>query len=864
MRLSPGTVFDRYTIEGVLGHGGMGEVYRARDTRLERSVALKLLRAGIGDDDAERARGNARLLEEARAAAALQHANVVAIHDVGEHAGVPFIAMELVPGTSLRRAMEDGGAPVATKIRWLTEIGAALSAAHRRGLIHRDIKPENVMVREDGVIKVLDFGIAHRARSADGQDAVAVDDRRLPPVTGTETADPWMHGGGIVGTPRYMSPEQLRGDALDAGSDQFSWGVLAYELFTGRAPWGGDAMSLTLVSSMLSEEAVPREALLATAPPGVAKAILRSLSKERVARFATMDDAVAALHQLADAGARVGGLRWRRRAGVALSVAVGLTTIVLVAIRVAPRHSNATALSDAVRPSETAVTRLTDLPVPSSNVAEARAEYVAGLQALHDGSVIPAVRHFAHATEIDPAMAAAHLRLATHGRNVSDGNAAAHFAKAREMRAVLTPRDQALLGTLEPVFLASPPDERELTRRITETAARWPNDCELSYLAITRDEDPARMESRLLGLASLDPGFALVLWRAANIPLAAGNYAHALELLDRCVGIAADSTSCLSVRALIYEETGRCTDMEKDARLLERVAPTARAHDLVARVLLANGAPAEAVRQALERKWSEVRGAERDAYQHDDESHLAILAGDFVTAERIARESLAAVARSADEDDQKNVYMPLVALDEEMGKTKEAAVLAARYLDARASWQSAGAWSPLPQMLEAAEHGGLRTPREREQAMAGWLELWKNEDLATQPQSWILGYAIPATSPPDGEAALRLAPRPLPRAHANQFHHEGLGAVGKALLLGGRPAEAVPELRAATASCSALQAPLEHTRAYLFLGEALERTGDTPGACRAYGAVLQRWGAAVPRSVTADAARARRKALACR
>src|SRR5580700_2244428 len=159
--LKPGDTFDRYTIEAPLGQGGMGCVYRAHDARLGRRVALKIISDDQRDGHAG-AEANARLLREARAAAALDHPNAVSIFDVGEYEGTPFIVMELVPGRTLRGAAGDAPVPAAKCIAELADVARALAAAHKRGLVHRDIKPENVMVREDGVVKVLDFGIARR------------------------------------------------------------------------------------------------------------------------------------------------------------------------------------------------------------------------------------------------------------------------------------------------------------------------------------------------------------------------------------------------------------------------------------------------------------------------------------------------------------------------------------------------------------------------------------------------------------------------------------------------------------------------------------------------------------------------------
>ncbi|WP_437971529.1 protein kinase [Sorangium sp. So ce260] len=277
--LKPGDSFERYTIEAAIGQGGMGCVYRAHDARLGRRVAVKVIAGGAMDHDA-----GARLLREARAAAALDHPNAVSIFDVGELDGTPFIVMELVAGRTLRSAI-GGAEPVSTRVAWLADVARALAAAHRRGLVHRDIKPENVMVRDDGVIKVLDFGIARR--TAGGAD----------PNASTEApALPTLTALGVkLGTPVYMAPEQIRGAELDGRADQFAWGVLAFELLTGRLPWRGAGDMLAVVASILTDEADRASLDAAAVPPAVGAVVLRALSKRPEDRFASMEDLVRAL-----------------------------------------------------------------------------------------------------------------------------------------------------------------------------------------------------------------------------------------------------------------------------------------------------------------------------------------------------------------------------------------------------------------------------------------------------------------------------------------------------------------------------------------------------------------------------------------
>jgi serine/threonine-protein kinase len=288
--LSPGDRFDRYEILARLGGGGMGEIYRAHDARLQRDVALKILRDRDGATDPS---GAERILREARSAAALEHPNVVAVYDVGERVlpgetgGTPYIAMELIKGRSLRECVGDLSTPLAERVRWLTDIARALGAAHKAGLVHRDVKPDNVMLRDDGVIKVLDFGVAKRSAPS------AIVSPTLATAGGAlSTLGPRSRA---VGTPFYMSPEQLRSERLDGRADQFSWGVMAYELLTGRPPWISAGDLLQLVAEIQSDDPAPLRSIDPQIPPELEALVLRALSKSRSARFPSMDQLAEAL-----------------------------------------------------------------------------------------------------------------------------------------------------------------------------------------------------------------------------------------------------------------------------------------------------------------------------------------------------------------------------------------------------------------------------------------------------------------------------------------------------------------------------------------------------------------------------------------
>ncbi len=312
MTLSPGDRVDRYEVAELLGSGGMGVVYRAHDPKLERPIALKILRL----DQSLATDGHVRLLREARAVATLSHPNVLAVYDVGEVAeperlrGLAYIAMELVVGdgrsgrTSAMRRSRIGR----RLIDWLRDVARALSAAHEAGVVHRDVKPENVMIRNDGIVKVLDFGVARRSVLA--VDALTSTEAHslpvssplsyteapaLPPGSASTTA------GGLVGTLYYMAPEQLLGEPVDGRVDQFAWGVLAYELLVGEGPWAGRHEPIKVVSQnpFLIVSSLPRRARRACRTSSDAIAV--PLSREPSARFASMAALLATIEGAVDA-----------------------------------------------------------------------------------------------------------------------------------------------------------------------------------------------------------------------------------------------------------------------------------------------------------------------------------------------------------------------------------------------------------------------------------------------------------------------------------------------------------------------------------------------------------------------------------
>ncbi len=275
MSLSPGTTVGRYQIQSLLGSGGMGDVYKALDAMLGRPVALKVLRRELSGDP-ERL---SRFLQEARAASALNHPNILTIHEVGDHDAARFLVSEFVEGETVRQRLERGS----LTLREILDIGiqtaSALSAAHAASIVHRDIKPDNLMLRPDGYVKVLDFGVATLTRPPGASTAAMV----------TMEAAVETSPGMIIGTLAYMSPEQARGLAVDGRSDCYSLGVVLYELVTGRAPFVAPTTSDLLVAIL--EREPPSLRLAARALPSPLEWIIeKALDKYSVLRYKTIAD----------------------------------------------------------------------------------------------------------------------------------------------------------------------------------------------------------------------------------------------------------------------------------------------------------------------------------------------------------------------------------------------------------------------------------------------------------------------------------------------------------------------------------------------------------------------------------------------
>ncbi|ABF41579.1 serine/threonine protein kinase [Candidatus Koribacter versatilis Ellin345] len=272
MALAPGTKIGPYQVDALLGKGGMGEVYTARDTRLQRTVAIKILPSHLSYNPDLRA----RFEQEAKSISALQHPNICVIHDVGSQDDIEFMVMEYVQGDTLDKLIPKGGLPAEIAIRYAIQIADAIGCAHSAGIVHRDLKPSNVIVDKSGLVKVLDFGLAKTSALAAQAGAM-------------ETITVGTSPGTIVGTVAYMSPEQAEGKAVDTRSDVFSFGAVFYEMLSGHRAFEGES-SAALLASVLRDEPKPLTEVRRDLDPEIRRIVTRCLKKDPAARYADGND----------------------------------------------------------------------------------------------------------------------------------------------------------------------------------------------------------------------------------------------------------------------------------------------------------------------------------------------------------------------------------------------------------------------------------------------------------------------------------------------------------------------------------------------------------------------------------------------
>src|SRR4051794_4583572 len=316
MNIAAGTRLGPYEIVSHVGAGGMGEVWRARDTRLDRSVAIKVL----PQEFAGNAQLKLRFEREAKAISQLNHPNICTLHDVGEEQGTSFLVMELLEGETLADRIAKGPLPLPDVLRYGMQIADGLDRAHRAGIVHRDLKPGNIMITKSGA-KLLDFGLAKGAAAMPGESAAD-----LPTI-----AKPLTEEGTIIGTFQYMAPEQLEGAAADARTDIFALGTVLYEMATGRRAFDGKTRT-SLIAAIVSSQPPPITNVLPLAPASLDHIVATCLAKEPDARWQSAHDVAQELRWIETnaataAPARTTSTRWIAIASLAVIAAIVLAAL---------------------------------------------------------------------------------------------------------------------------------------------------------------------------------------------------------------------------------------------------------------------------------------------------------------------------------------------------------------------------------------------------------------------------------------------------------------------------------------------------------------------------------------------------------
>jgi tetratricopeptide (TPR) repeat protein/predicted Ser/Thr protein kinase len=833
----------------------MGVVYRARDEKLDRDVAIKV----IHDDFASDRRFRGRLLREAKAAAAVSHSGFATVYEIGEDDGKLFIVMELLSGDTLRTCMDALSLKRALTIA--SAIAEALGKAHEVGIVHRDVKPENVLITKDDRVKVLDFGIARRERALEPTGVAGVDETLL------------SREGVVIGTPGYMSPEQALGTEVGAASDVFSLGVILYEMLAHRRPFGGKSL-MEAALSVTRDEPTPL-AEVTHLPVEVGALVHRCLSKEPAARPSSAELA-ASLGRLASEVSTGPGANTeiatrpvtlqkpRKRWSLLLLFAAAAGVGVVLGIRETGRPAPSEAVAPAVE--SASGTAITTLVVTGTTHADARSAYQSALADLRRADWHRAYEHLHEAIAKDPDFVLANLRLA-HIEGVFGEVAKARerlrWVAARESQ--LDERNRAWLRGVEALQMHEPVDYGAAAKKFEDAALRWPKDAELHFMAGATHQRALNLDKAFESArraVELDPEYADALQTVARLSLGRGEMRQASEYLDRCV--AARSIDCLHDRLEMNAFAGQCERVMADAKLSEANGSTRAAHWLyAASALLSQGEPTDAAESFLDR--AEKKGADTARTRWETRmarARLLALRGRFGDLQKTLEESYA--------DATTIEYLAaLTSLSasarEETNERDELLKVAERFLSKRHS--AVGGYlevpdqDPSPFFWRALARGGRISTADLEQK----LQRWHGQERAVGFNAgpiWFQSQAALASTPVEARAALGSRPKSFVPMQV-QPRALGWDAIGRLYRMNSEYPLAKEALTRATRSCTLLLFPIEQVRAYAELGETYEALHDSKNACAAYGQVLRWWGNAQPRSVTAERVRTRARALRC-
>jgi serine/threonine-protein kinase len=873
----------RYRILRLVGRGAMGLVYAARDTQLDRRVALKVLRR----ERLSQADARDRLLREARAMARLSHPNVVTVHDAGEADGRTFIAMEFVEGVTLATWLT--GQHWSAALRALMAAGRGLAAAHAAGIVHRDFKPENVLVDPTGRVAVTDFGLAAtpRVRAVGLEDEP---DAAPAHVSTTQT-------GTLLGTPRYMSPEQHAGRKVDARTDQFAFAVVLYEALYGVRPFAGTTV-LELRDSVTGGHV--RDAPPGTDVPAALHAsILRALSPDP-------DDRHAGLAQMLDdlethavppgakgvsfpapapddaapptppptATTRSAAHRWIPFL-LALSV-MAVAAVVAVGLR-ARRESTGSKAPAALIDQDAAAkpATLLDGPIPKSSSPDALAAYHAGLVAEHDG-LNDCFRQFQRAAELDPQLAEAYVHiLTTLGYSSGAYNHDAvldAYRHALALRDRLAPRDRGVLDAFETAVLHQPPDWATTEARFRALLRAAPDDAYVTFLlggALLVQGKLAEAGPVIERSLALDPQQIRGWLLEYDLQQMRGDLAGARQSSTRCLAVSPGATLCLIGLIDLDDADGKCAESEALAQRFIATSPGDNwGYIDLFEMELARGEPEAA---AIETERSVIAHAEPEVKEWASIRYpwlRAVARGDFAQASGLLDQQVALAVREQDHVDEVKALDDSAELALEEGDVARAGALASECLDKMAALPRSPVsedgmlrdWTPM--LLRILKISGRLSDADAAARRDAWLRSWESRAQGEHADFlWLQAYARPAVTRQDALEALAHLPEDTgPLVGGLLLEPE---ALGRMYLLAGRAETALPLLERAADQCFVRRFPLEIPRARYLVGLAHEALGDRPKACAAYREMIRKWGGARPRSVTASQARQHARALGC-
>jgi len=589
MKLVPGSRIDIYEVLAPIGKGGMGEVYRARDTQLGRDAAIKVLPEHISSQS----EALARLENEARLASSLNHPNIVTIYAIGWEGPRRYIAMEFIEGSTLQDLIETGPLPVDQAVHIAAQLADGLAKAHEAGIIHRDLKPKNVMLTKDGIVKILDFGLSKLTPSIPDSEA------RTP--TFVDAADGITKPGTILGTVEYMSPEQAVGRPADFRSDQFSMGSLMYAILTGKKPFHRDSAVQTL-SCIIERDPQPVSQVNPLVPQPLEAVIRRCMRKDPGGRYPSTGELARELHAL-DAGKEVRIPRWTRRewirASLILCALLGAALMLWVL---------------ASRPYK---------PVP-----EALEWYQKGMAAMHSMTFEAARKAFEQSVTADPKFALAHAGLARAYDELDYSEKAKEsmlhaLAAARETR--ISNLDESRLRALNLMVTRDYDQAFPLLRQIereVDDGEKPAAALELGWLAQQREDTEGAAEAYERAL-QMNPRYAAARFRLGYIQQRRGEDDLALKSFDEAESLYVAASDLEGVTETLYQR----------ANLLNRRSRAAEAIPVIDKAI--------AVAQTVGSRYQIIRleilkaSAARKLGQGERSSELAQQAIDAAVAEKM-------------------------------------------------------------------------------------------------------------------------------------------------------------------------------------------------------------------------------------